>query len=627
MDKLRGIFAKIFVFILFGLLILSFAIWGIGDMLRGGSGDAVVASVGDRKISEPEYRRAFARTYSNLQQRFGGAFDVEMARSLAVPQQVLQQLLDTAAFENKVEDLGMVVTDEQVRDAILAQPAFQNEAGRFDRLRYEQVLRNNQLSEGQFVEILRKDIAREQIVSALAAAAKAPEVLTEALFRYGEEKRVADYILISLVSLPETAPPSDEVLAQFYQDYADSFRAPEYRSLTYLYLKPADFEGEVTVDDEELRRIYDLRQDELGKPERRGLQQMLFETEEAAQAALERLRSGQSFASVAEETTGKAPVDLGVVEAKQLVDEVAAAAFAVQQGEVAGPVESPFGWHLLYVTSLEPAYMPSFEEVRDRLLAEARSAQALDSLIAVANQLDDSLAGGARLEEAADRLALTVHKVDAVDAEGNDQAGQAVSDLPDRNRFLATAFETEAGADSLLIETAAAGYFVLRVDSVIPPAVRPLEEVRDRVRELWIQQERERVAREQAEALAERLRGAETLAALAQELDTSVLTTAPVTRTERDPAKTPSAELSASLFQIQPEDVTISGTPLGPVVARLKQVIEPDPSGDKAALDQIAERTTQGLRADLLTLYTEALKARYGVQVNQQQIDSIVLSF
>jgi len=135
------------------------------------------------------------------------------------------------------------------------------------------------------------------------------------------------------------------------------------------------------------------------------------------------------------------------------------------------------------------------------------------------------------------------------------------------------------------------------------------------------------VARERAEALAQRLRGGETLAALAEELDTSVLTTAPVTRTERDPAKTPSAELSANLFQIQPEDVTISGTPLGPVVARLKEVIEPDPSGDKAALDQIAEQTTQGLRADLLTLYTEALKARYGVQVNQQQIDSIVLSF
>ena len=627
MHKLRGVFAKVFVFGLFGLLILSFAVWGIGDVIRGGTSDPIVASVGDREISETEYRQAFNRAYSNLQQRFGGAFDGEMARSIGIPTQVLQQLVDRAVYDEKTTDLGMVVTDEQVREAIFNLPAFQNEAGRFDRLRYDQVLRNNQLSEAQFVASLRQDIAREQVQSALTSAAVAPDALAERLFLYSAERRVAEYLLISLVSMPETRAPEEEELAQFHQDYADSFRAPEYRSLTYLSLVPADFESEITVSEEELRQLYDTRLEELGEPERRELVQMLFDSQADAEAALEKLRAGQSFAAVAEEVTGSEPIELGEVTTNQLVPEVSEAAFAVAEGEVAGPVESPFGWHLINVMSIAPEYVPSFEEVRERLLDDARVDQAVENLIAIANQLDDTLAGGASLEEAADRLALEIRKVAAIDAEGNGEDGESAQGLPDQEMFLRTAFETEEGDESLLLETEEGGYFVIRVDGVTAPAVRPLDAVRDQVAELWTQQEREREAREKADGLAERLRAGETMEALADELETAALTTAPVTRTERDPQRTPSAELSAALFQAQLNDVVVSGSPLGPVVARLTEIVAPDPSSDAEALEEAREAATQALRADLGDLYVESLKAQYGVEVNEERIESIVVGY
>src|SRR5690625_959868 len=189
MGKLRGIVAKIFLYVLFGLLVISFAFWGIGDIFRGRSFAPVVAQVGSEEITQEEYRRAFSSQFNQLRQMLGGNFDLQQAQSLGLPDQVLANLLTLRLFDAEQRALGLAVTEEQVRQQIFAIPAFQNEEGQFDRTRYERAMQMSQLTEAALVEQIEQEIVRNYILSSLLGGLAAPEQLAESLFSYRFEKR------------------------------------------------------------------------------------------------------------------------------------------------------------------------------------------------------------------------------------------------------------------------------------------------------------------------------------------------------------------------------------------------------------------------------------------------------
>ena len=159
--------------------------------------------------------------------------------------------------------------------------------------------------------------------------------------------------------------------------------------------------------------------------------------------------------------------------------EIAAAAFALAEGGVSKPVESPLGWHILQVTAIEPGLEPSFERVHDELAEDLAMRSAVDSIVSIANELDDELGSGATLEEAAELLGLELRAVPAIDAGGRDPDGEVIDGLPPVGEFIPAAFQTQPGDDNLLNETRDGNYFVVRVDSITPSVVRPLEEVRE----------------------------------------------------------------------------------------------------------------------------------------------------
>jgi peptidyl-prolyl cis-trans isomerase D len=623
MDKLRGIVAKIFLVCLFSVLILSFAVWGIGDIFRGQSVNPPVAAVGDIEITQDEYRSALSRQFTVMRQRFQGNFDIEMARAVGLPQQVLQSLISRALFEQAANDLDMVVTDDQVRAEIFATPAFQGLGGRFDRFRFEQVLRTNGLSEATFVASLRRDIKREQIAAALASGVVTPQTLSEALYAYREEKRVAEHVTLPLASLADAEDPDAATLEAFYQGAQASFMAPEYRSVIALSLTPEQLFDEITVSEEDLRIEFEDRAAEFIQPERRQVLHIIFDNVEAAEAARAQIDEGRTFAAIAEAETGQAPVDLGNVTQDGMIVELAEPAFALALQEVSAPVESPFGWHLLQVTEILPGVRPEFADVVDLLREDVQRRNAIDGLISIANQLDDELAGGASLEEAANLLGLELIRVEALDRNGRGADGEAVPGLPGTAAFLEVAFDTEAGMDSLLTGTDDGGYFVLHVDGVTPAQPRPLAEVGDELLALWHSQDRLRRAQEQAEAFAERLRGGESLADLAEAESLPSGTTAALTRFSSEP----SSAVAGALFTINPGEVTVADSPEGPMVLVLTSIQAADPVGNEAALTALAERTENELRGELLIALGRSLERKHGVEINSGLVEEALVGY
>ena len=224
--KARNWAVKAVLFVLFGLLIASFAVWGIGDIFRGGGQVQSVAEVGGTQILQQDFARTLSREINRISARFGGQLDMEQARALGIVDQVLGQMIGRTLFELKAADMGMLVTDEQIRQRIRQEPAFQNEAGQFDRNRFVQTLQISGLGEQEYVETLRRDILRQQIAGAISDAVAAPRQLADALYRYREERRIAEIIIVpndSITGLPE---PDDAALQAFHKEFTIVLKRP-----------------------------------------------------------------------------------------------------------------------------------------------------------------------------------------------------------------------------------------------------------------------------------------------------------------------------------------------------------------------------------------------------------------
>ncbi|MFQ5775051.1 MAG: peptidyl-prolyl cis-trans isomerase [Kiloniellaceae bacterium] len=624
--KTRNLVIRIVTFVLFGLLILSFAVWGIGDIFRGPGQKRSVAEVGDARIDQQDFARALSREVNRLSARFGGRIDMEQLRALGAVDQVLGQMIARALFDQKADELGLVVTDEQIKRRITEEAAFQNDRGQFDRNRFIQTLQVSNLSEQEFVDSLRGDILRQQIADAMTEAVSAPRQLAETLYRYREERRVAQVLTVPYASITDLPEPDEAALQAFHKEFAANFMAPEYRALSLVRLRAEDLAAEIAVSETELRKEFESRREEFVTPERRRVEQIVFLDEAAASEADTRLKGGADFATVAQELAGQPPVDLGLLERDGLPPELAEPAFALEENGVSGPLKSPLGWHILRVTKIEPQKEPTFEDVREDLTRDMAMSRAVDSMVSIANQLDDELAGGASLEEAAARLDFQLRRIEAIDRQGRDPEGHVVDGLP-RDRFLEIAFATEPGEESLLTETSDGGYFIVRVDGVTPAQLRPLEEVRDQVAEIWRNAQRAQRAGEVAKALAERAKRGEKLEALAKAEGYELTTTEALSRFEGDPARSPSPALPPKLFQIAPGEVTTVNAPAGHLVVKLLEVRPADPSRARAEVAALQEGLAAAMRADVLDQFVAVLRGEYGVQVNERLVEDVLATF
>jgi peptidyl-prolyl cis-trans isomerase D len=623
LQAIRSRAASVVVKALFVLLILSFGIWGIGDIFRSHSPETVVATVGDRSIRAEELQTALRPVIERLNARLGGSMDLQQAKKLGVVDEVLRSLIDASVLDQEAARLRLEVSDDVIRNSITRNPSFQGASGAFDPAAFRTLLAANRMSEDQYVARLRADIPRQDLLLAVSAGAAAPQPIVDALYRYRNERRVADVVALPNAGAADVGQPSEDDLTRFYDAHPDLFRAPEYRAFTLVSLSPSDLSQGIEVSEARLKDEYDQRQDEFVLPERRDVQQILAPSEEKAKEAEAALSAGRDWAEVATTIAGQKPdtIDLGLTKRDEMPKELGDVAFELPLDKASEPIRSPLGWHILRVVKIEPPATQSFAEVKAKLEAEVARREAVDRVYKLANRVDDALAGGATLDDAAAKFGLKKTVVDAVDEAGQDRDGKTVPLPVAPAEVVKLAFATEQGRASRVTETADDAIFALRVDKVTAPAVRPLAEVKDKAIAAWREeQQRDRVTKE-AEALAAAAGPDKALAALAAEKGLKATTTAPFLRSPgRDSTVAPA--LVAKLFAAKPGEAVTAEDASGAFVAQLTQVQTPDQVPEAAAA-QLSRELAAGLQRDLGEEFTQALRAQFPVDIKRAALDQM----
>ena len=455
------------------------------------------------------------------------------------------------------------------------------------------------------------------LTGVLRSASVAPDPLVRSLYHYRNDRRVARFVEIARPAESTLARPSDSTLTDFHKQNAAAFTAPERRDLTALYLDPKDVAAEIEPAEEDLRAEYENRLQQLSIPERRNIRQIVVGDETAARRVLEALRSGRDIAEVAKAVAGMDgdAVSLGLLARADLPQEIADTAFALQTNIPGEPVRSPVGWHILLVDRIEPGRTPGFAETRAKIRDDLAREQAIDAIVKLANQVEDTLAGGATLEEAAGRVNAKLLRFREVDRSGTSVDGEPKDGLLVLRRFLDAAFETNATEVSDLIETSLGGYFLVRVDRVVPPTLEPFDRVRDRVAAAWRFERLSAAAKRRAEKLLGEVEAGRNLDTAAREIGLTAKTSSPFTRFDqggdtplprRSPptcsgpnrAKRPSVRPKAGLPS--PSSIGSNGKPLG----------------RQGRVEGIGNEVKGAMTRDLLSQYTNALRRIYPVTVN-----------
>lgn len=612
--------------VLFGILVLSFAIWGIGDIFRAPHGGSAVAEVAGSDVTVREVDNAFDSRVRQMQQQFGGNFDRRAAVSLGVMQQALDAAVARHLVDAHARDLGLVAADETVADTIRQDPSLQG-AGGFDRERFNLLLRSIGMSEAQYLEAVRGDLTRNTLVGSLTGISTTPDLLARKLVEYRLEQRRGRALVVDAAGI-EVQPPTEEVLAAYLAAHAKTYEAPEYRSITLLTLAPEDLLGEIEISDADLKAAYDARLDSYRKPEQRQFEQLLAFDEPTIRRAAEAVAGGKSFTEVAA-TLKDAKVErseVGPLAKGDLPEALDQAGFALAQGAVSEPVQTPFGWHLLRVESVVPEQVQPLSAVEDELRRELSLDKAAAELPDRATRLDDELAAGTALEAAAEKEGITPLKVERVDRTGHTPTHERLAADRLTSDILERVFAAAQGETSLLEQTDDGNrYFMFRVDAVEPAHDRPLAEVRDEVSKAWRAEEQQKGAKARAEELRQQASNPAALAELAQQhADARLVAFGPVVRGD-DGAKeglspaaiaslfaTPSGELAAGVVEV----------PGGSAIIAVDEIIPA--AVDPQVLSATQSAITDSLRAELLGAYESALRQRYSVTINQSVLAQLM---
>ncbi|MCL6609689.1 MAG: SurA N-terminal domain-containing protein, partial [Geminicoccaceae bacterium] len=399
------------------LLIVSFAVWGIGDVLRTPTGSDEIARVGGEPIPTAEVVRDTERTFRRLREEFGQ--DVE--RSPAVMENLLRQALAQAVARRLVErharELGLDVDPGTLARRVREDPVFQGPQG-FDRQRFEFVLRELGLGEAGYLEQLRADIVRARLVEAVSGAVAAPERLARELARYREERRVGRALLVPAAA-EDPGQPDEATLTAWLERNAARFRVPELRAVELVVLGVEELLGESMPTEEELRAAYEERRAAYTTPEERTATQLLAADRAVIEEAERLAREGKSFAEIASALEGRGLTvsTLGPVAAGLLPEPLDKALQGLDPGGLSEPLQTPFGWHLLRLERVTAATVRPFEEVREALAQELARRRAAERLPSVAERLDDALAAGEDLAAAARAVGARHLRLPAVDAQ------------------------------------------------------------------------------------------------------------------------------------------------------------------------------------------------------------------
>lgn len=602
-----------------GVLILSFAVWGIADIFKG-FGQTTLAKIGSTEISTEQFRQLYTERLQQIGRQFGKPLTSDQARAFGIDRQVLQQAVAEAALDEDARRRGLGQSDAETMRTIISDPSFKGASGNFDQGRFIQLLRQFGYSEARYIAEQRKVSLRRQIAGTLTTGLAPSATLIDALSRYQNEQRSIDYVKFGASQAGTIEPPSAETLAAYYADHKNQFRAPEFRKVAFLALTPAEFAKTLTVSDDEAKKVFEQQRDKFSTPEKRQVWQIVFPNAEEAQAARTKIAGGTAFEDIAKDRGfSAADIDLGLVTKAGILDPVvASAAFALAADEISQPITGRFGTALVKVGKIEAGSAPSYGSVVANLKRDVAVDRARAAIADLHNQIEDARGGGASITEVAQKFGLNAVTIEALDRSGRTPEGNPAP-IPQGLELTPAVFASDVGVDNDALSFGG-GYVWFDVIGVTPSRERSLDEVKPQIEARWRDEQIGRKLSSLASDMVQKLNAGTSFADAAAAAGLKVEQASAFKRDATLPGL-PASLVQAAFRTAKDGNGQAPGSAGGEwIVFRVTDVSVPPIDPNTPEMQQLKENLERRLDDELLAQYVAKLEGDLGTSINDAAV-------
>ncbi|MTD40832.1 peptidylprolyl isomerase [Erwinia sp. CPCC 100877] len=505
MENFRTAANSVVLKILLGLIIISFVLTGVGNYLIGGNGN-YAAKVNGQEISRGQFENAVMGERNKLQQQLGERYS-ELAGNegymKAMRHQVLQRMIDEVLLDQYAKHLGLGISDDQVRQTIFNEPAFQSD-GKFDNARYNALIGNMGMSADQYANALRRQLTTQQLINAVIGSDFMLPGETDSLAALAAQQRVVREATIDTGALVAKQQATDVEISSYYEQHKNDFMQPEQFRVSYIKMDAAEMQPEVS--DADIQSWYDQNRDQYTQPARYRYSVIQTKTEADAQAVLEALKKGADFAVLAKEKSrdiisARKGGDMGWMEPATTPDELKNAGLK-EKGQLSGVIKSSVGFLVARLDDLQPAKVKPLAEVHDAIAQKLKQEKGLDAFYAQQQKVGDAAMNDTESLAGAEKAA----GVKAVESGWFDRNSlpKALDFKPVADAIFGGALLGEngtPGSNSDIITVDGDRAFVLRITEHKPEVVKPLDDVRNQVEAAVKRQKAEQQAKQQADKL------------------------------------------------------------------------------------------------------------------------------
>ncbi|MBD3820804.1 MAG: SurA N-terminal domain-containing protein [Thiotrichales bacterium] len=475
--------------IIVGLIIITFALFGIQEYAQGEKKTAV-AVVNGEDITATDFLKLYHRQKARLQQQFGDMYD-QIVKDDQLRDQVLNALIESSVVEQWAKSHNMAITDAELSMVIQSAKVFQKD-GKFDQATYENILTRNGLTVGGFEQEQRDFLLENQSRQLTSISQMAPESLFKQLVDLQYQQRKMNYLRIDQKPLMKMAEITQDQMHSYYDKHKQQYVIPQQISIDYVLLSEDELSKKIKVTDDALQAYYQDNKDQFTEPEQRQASHILIRIDgkTSAEQALKKVQeirkqivAGADFAEMAKKYSqdpGSAKLggDLGLFQQGMMVPAFDKAVFSMKVNEISEPVKTNFGYHLIKLTKIEPKRTKSFAEVKADVETMYRKKQAEKEYFELQDKLNSiSYEQPDTLEPAADAVGMDVKTSEPFSKAGG------VDGLTQNPKVIKAAFSDEVmkGNNSSSIELSPTSSVVIRVHKVIPAKQQAFDDVKDEV--------------------------------------------------------------------------------------------------------------------------------------------------
>ncbi len=484
------------------------------DTAQGASNNAIVADVDGNEITVAQFRRVYEQQMRQYRASYGANVDERLLKQLGIDQRIVQTMIEEAAALSEAKRLGITASDAEVRERILALPAFQENGQFIGDQRYRQLLRMQTppMRPDEFEEQVRRSIAVEKLQAALTGWMTVSDADVVQEFKRRNEK-----VKLAVVSFPadkfrEGVTVSDADVAKFFEEHKETYRIPERRKIRFLTVDQEAMRSKISVTGAQIERSYNENIQQYSTPEQVRASHILLKTEgkddaavkKQAEELLAKIKAGADFAELArqkseDEASAKKGGDLDYFGKGQMVPEFDNVAFSLQPGQLSDLVKTQYGYHIIKVVDRKAASTKPLSEVRAQIEDQLKWEQAQAQAQKLADQVSSELKKPADFQRVGAAHGL------AVNESGFFRQDEPIAGIGLAPSVGQQAFSMKEGEVSEPIRTPQ-GFAFITVLGKQDPYVPKLDEVKAKVKEDLVKQRAVEAARQKATSLEAALR-------------------------------------------------------------------------------------------------------------------------